>query len=574
MFRLSLTAIALVLSAPAFAFAQSTYPVYSGCATTIEAPGSAGSAGGAPVSYGSSAGSAGGTIVPYGKIWYVDPAKGKTPLGGGLGTAAAPWDSLIGVLGSNWEVPGYTLPGYTRPMLSSTPYYHITKAGRVDIADDVGNPPVQPGDTILLMSGNYGDIGIGGYNLQTTNLNFVTVRAAPGQNPIFTTLYISRTNKWLFDGIKVQSLSGTNKNSNALVTITDQGAAFPTKDIILTNMDISTFDTIPAGFTQAQWIAQGRTGFKEIGAPGNGKNGEPTTSCVALINSHIHNITFGAVLFANNTVFSHNQMDYFGDDGIEYAGNNLAITNNTLLNAFGTSNGIHTDAMQGQVGPIAAGIKVNYFSNILIDSNVIIRQTDPNLAFPQYLQGIDAFDEDWTNMTVTNNVVVTSACWGMYFSSIHNSLIAGNTVLEDGQIPTPGCTVILDVGGVSHESISSSNVRLTNNLANRFVVMSQGDTNIAFDHNVALSNAQSFGGWNPTTNKQYYFSPAGTDANGNVTPDKAIDLTTVFTNWDPSGYKYNLSLKAGSYLFGLGNDIPSVSLNGETRVSPFAPGAY
>jgi hypothetical protein len=29
--------------------------------------------------------------------------------------------------------------------------------------------------------------------------------------------------------------------------------------------------------------------------------------------------------------------------------------------------------------------------------------------FPTYWQGIAAFDEDWTNVIVTNNVVITSA---------------------------------------------------------------------------------------------------------------------------------------------------------------------
>ena len=73
--------------------------------------------------------------------------------------------------------------------------------------------------------------------------------------------------------------------------------------------------------------------------------------------------------------------------------------------------------MQGQNGPIAAGVAYNAFSNILIDSNLVIRQTDPNLNFVSYLQGIDAFDEDWTNVTVTNNVIVTSSCWGIGFSA-------------------------------------------------------------------------------------------------------------------------------------------------------------
>ena len=92
---------------------------------------------------------------------------------------------------------------------------------------------------------------------------------------------------------------------------------------------------------------------------------------------------------------------------------------------------------------------MNYFKNILIDSNLVIRQTDPELSFPTYLQGIDAFDSDWTNMTVTNNVIVTSAGWGMDFASIHNGLVANNTVLDDGLISTPGCTVAVCPSGRS-----------------------------------------------------------------------------------------------------------------------------
>ena len=69
--------------------------------------------------------------------------------------------------------------------------------------------------------------------------------------------------------------------------------------------------------------------------------------------------------------------------------------------------------MQGQPGNLASGTTVNYFSNILIDSNTIIRQVDPGLAYPAYIDGIDAFDEDWNDVTVTNNIIVTSACWGI-----------------------------------------------------------------------------------------------------------------------------------------------------------------
>src|SRR4029077_12785939 len=116
---------------------------------------------------------------PTGKVWYVDPVNGKTPAAGGDGTQAAPWNSLSGVL-------MHAVPlGYTRPLLSSVPYYHVVEGKRVYVADQLGNPPVRPGDTIKLMSGSYGDIAIGDYLQQVVNPSFVTVEAAPGQTPVF-----------------------------------------------------------------------------------------------------------------------------------------------------------------------------------------------------------------------------------------------------------------------------------------------------------------------------------------------------------------------------------------------------
>src|SRR6202021_2543313 len=110
--------------------------------------------------------------------------------------------------------------------------------------------------------------------------DFVTVEAAPGQTPVFSTLYIRSTNKWVFDGVKVQSLFGTNNNKQSLVTVTDQGAALPTSDIILQNMQISTADSTE-GWTKEQWVAQGRFGYVEWGTAGDGTNGVPFTPCIA-----------------------------------------------------------------------------------------------------------------------------------------------------------------------------------------------------------------------------------------------------------------------------------------------------
>ena len=504
-------------------------------------------------------------------VWYVDSVHGKSPAAGGNGSQASPWNSLTGIIGGAWATRGFSVPGYTRPLLSSIPYAHVVNGALVDVADQLGNPPVQPGDAIALMSGNYGDIGLGSFNLPTINSDFVTVEAAPGQTPVFTTLSIGRVNKWVFNAIKVQSLMGANGNIHALVFVVDQGASFPTTDIIMQNMQISSADST-IGWTQAQWVAQARLGYQVAGSAGNGTNGEPYTTCISLAGSHIQNVRVGAVLAGNKLLFTNNVIDHFGDDGIDYAANNLAITHNTIHDNLDIGDGNHEDAMQGQNGPLPAGVAFNAFSNILIDSNLVVRQTDPNNPFPTYLQGIDAFDEDWTNITVTNNVIITSACPGISFASIHNSLIANNTVVEDGLFPTPGCVASIGVGGKTNEGPPSSNTAVRNNLASRLSVDTR-DPGVVADHNVALCCAGPEFAWYVNGVVQFISKP-GTYMNGNIIDSGGAK--SEFINFNPSSLTYTVLLKSGAQAIGAGTatGAPAVDIGGYTRTTPFPAGAY
>jgi Right handed beta helix region len=509
----------------------------------------------------------------FGNVWYIDPVNGKTPAAGGTGRQAHPWNSLSGVIAGAWGASGFSVPGYARPLLSSVPYVHVANGQYAAVADQLGNPPVQPGDALMLMSGNYGDIGIGDFDLPTTNSDFVTVEAAPGQTPVFTTLLLDRTNKWVFNGIKVQSLYGTNGNTQPLVFLTDQGPAYPTTDIIMENMQISSADST-TGWSQAQWVAQTRTGFEAFGLAGNGTNGEPNTSCISLAGSHIQNVRFGAILAANNLLFTNNVIDHFGDDGIDYAANNIAITHNTIHDNLNVGDGNHEDAMQGQIGPLAAGAALNYFSNILIDSNLVVRQTDPQLAFPQYLQGIDAFDEDWTNVTVTNNVVITSACPGIAFSSIHDSVIADNTVVEDGLFSVPGCVAAITVGGATHEGPLSTNTVVRNNLTSQLNVDTR-DTGVVPDHNVVLCCGPGpFITWYVNGVVQF-LSQTGTYMNGNIIETEGTK--GEFLNFNPATLTYTVLLKSSAQAIGAGTagaPAPTIDIVGHTRTAPYAAGAY
>jgi hypothetical protein len=513
-----------------------------------------------------------------GHFWYIDPVNGKSPAAGGAGSQANPWNNLTGVIGGAWGTSGFTVPGYMRPLLSSVPYAHFINGKFVDVADQVGNPPVQPGDTIYLMSGNYGDIAIGNFNLATTNSDWVKVQGAPGQTAVFTTLALSRTNMWLFKGIKVQSIAGTNNNTAwYLVTVSDQGATYSTKDIALEGLDVSSADhSVTVGWTQAVWKTNVRSGVSFVGTPGSGTNGVPYTTCVSLTNSHVHDVYVGVALFANQSLIANNEIDHFTADGLDYGANYIAANRN-YIHDNSTIDGNHEDAMQGQIGPLSAGIPFNAFSNILIDSNLIIRQTDPNLQFPSYLQGIDAFDEDWTNATVTNNVIVTSSCYGVYLSSIHNSLIANNTAVADGLVSTPGCSPTIGAGDKTHEGRSSSNTVVRNNIMPSLAI-ANADSGVQADHNVILccngEGARLF--WTVNGVNQFLNSP-GLYNNG-LNMNNLIDRlgpTGEFVNFSPSTLTYTVMLKPGAQAIGAGSAVgPRIDILGYTRAPPYAVGAY
>jgi hypothetical protein len=491
-------------------------------------------------------------------VWYFDPVHGKTQAAGGNGSQASPWNNLQALVQAE--------TGYSYPLLTTAPYRQVLTAGQpAVVTTGPKTGPIAPGDEILLMSGNYGDIWISVYDGEISNSDFITVEAAPGQTPVLTSLFVSGTNDWVFDGLKVQSFAPATLSGNALVEIKDGGASFPTSNIVLENMTISSQDNAEA-WSKAQWVANARNGFFAWSSAG-GTN----TKCISFTGAHISNVRNGASLAASQLLFANNQIDHFGDDGIDFAASNLAITRNDIHDNLDVGDGNHEDAMQGTIGILAPGATANYFQNILIDSNLVVRQTDPELSFPTYLQGIDAFDSDWTNVTVTNNVVITSACWGIVFSSIHNSLIANNTVVDDGLVATPGCTASVSVGDKTHEGASSSNTVVRNNVASQLNVYTL-DSGVVADNNVALCCVSPEISWYVNGVVQYLGKP-GTYTNGNIIDTGGAK--SEFLNFNPSTLTYKVMLKAGAKAIGAGAaGAPTVDILGVKRAAPYTAGAY
>jgi Right handed beta helix region len=509
--------------------------------------------------------------------WYIDPVNGQTeaamtaagvklpstgsaPTSAQQGSAAHPWNSLQAV----FNVTTPSVPGYTYPLLTTAPYNYWPVGGTgYKIATGPSAGPIEPGDEILLMSGNYGNISIAMYNTSIADPYFTMVAAAPGQTPVFASLFISGTNKWIFNGIKVQSLAAATIGNNYLIEINNYGQTHQTSDIVFENMTISSQDDI-YGWTQAQWVANARNGFSaQSGAVG------ADTNCISMTASHITNVRYGVSLGSSRTIFSGNQIDHFGDDAIDYAASALTITKNYLHDAVDVGDGNHPDAMQGQNGVLAAGVTVNTNSYVLIDSNTIIRQVDPNLPFPNSLQGIDAFDGEYQYLTVTNNIVITSACWGIAFSSVEGGLIANNTVLFDTLLPSAvNCVPAVYVGSQTHQGPPSRGVAVRNNLAN-VIAVDNRCVDVEADHNVSLGQLS----WYVNGVAVFYYEP-GTYWNENIVATGGT--AAEFQNFNPPGY-YDVMLLSTAHAIGVGtaSGAPAYDILGVTRADyPPTAGAY
>ena len=260
-----------------------------------------------------------------------------------------------------------------------------------------------------------------------------------------------------------------------------------------------------------------------------------------MTNNTIYNVRFGSSLVADNMLYSGNTINDFGDDGIDFQGNNLVLSYNVVTNNHDMGDGNHEDGMQGQIGRFQSN------TNVTVDHNKVIRDTAPNLTFPTYLQGISAFDGDWTNLTVTNNIVITNVYHGMSFSSIHHGTILNNTVLDDGSYvadtsnPDRG-EVMIDIDDKTHEGSSSNDVSVKNNLSTELLINAPGVTTVS--NNITQKKLAIFVNGTLT-----YYSKAGTYGTANVVDPQ---LNTYLAGFNPTNFQFNVQVSGSTPASGLG----------------------
>jgi hypothetical protein len=191
------------------------------------------------------------------------------------------------------------------------------------------------------------------------------------------------------------------------------------------------------------------------------------------------------------------------------------------------------------------------YSNVVIDSNRVIRQTDPNLPFPNGLQGIDAFDGDWENLQVTNNVVVTSSCWGIGYASVHHGRIINNTILfDEWWRPTAGnCKPLVAVGHKTHDGSSSNDVVIRNNLSNGLLIYNI-DPDMVMDHNICagIDGACRILSYFEDGKTNWGVLKPGVYGDHNLIDRRGAE--SQFVNFDPTKFVFDLRLKSGASAIG------------------------
>lgn len=443
-----------------------------------------------------------------GRIFYVDAAKGSKT---NDGSAAHPWRQLSEVM---------------------------------------AKPPVfQPGDTIYVMNGVY-DRPI----ITAKNADFVKISPAPGQKPLMKGFAFNGASKWIITGFDINRPRGGEGGASSLVEF---GAN--TTNIVF---DSNNVYGVPDASTisQAEWRSSALIGLMAREQKG--------ISCLHITNNKISKTyPAGAGLFADKIFFSHNAIDNFLNDGIEFGGDDLIIADNRVTNANDPGDGLHIDGMQGFTGK-GTGYK-RQIKNITITRNVVIRQTDPNLRFSSYMQGISAFDRDWTNVEVSNNVVLTNAYHGMYFASIHDSRIVNNVVVSDEHAvgTASGKQVWIGIAPKSGDGDPTTNTIASNNISTELFTGSD-IKEVKLSNNLTNSityvvNGKTMAGRKP-----------GTFGDNNIIPVDGVAAS--FMAFNTKTLTYDLRLKPGSAAIGMGNaaNLPPVDIEGKPRTLPADAGAF
>jgi hypothetical protein len=516
------------------------------------------------------------TISANAHHWYCDPINGSTPTPGGTspagdGSAQHPWGTFASVANAN--------------LISSQRYSQPNSGGSLVPLNP--NGPIKPGDVIHLLPGNHGNVQFNDY----ANPAFISVvgdwTKGKTQPPVISTLKLYGCWRFSFQHVVISSLAPPAPPGEQppgglpgyavgyipiLVTFSGGWMVANSDQIYFANNEVYSIADASA-WTQNDWLINAQIGLSIRG-----------TTNITVSECHIRNTRSSMYIIADispsptvrNVLIDRNFIDGLGNDGLRYAGSYVTISRNILCNFHYLGDQDHLDGMQGVLMTTVESVTQH---DIVIDSNYIAAYTNnynsgfiANGTLPntpgsnQYnqdsaLQGIDNFTSGtWTNMLVTNNVVLITAYHGITLVGTSNSAIVNNTVGElNVNVLPAGYTnnsvyAWIDVapGTLSNTgaTVPSTNVVVRNNVSPAYI-LNNANTSVTADHNIT------------------------------TLADTPTDPSKCFVNFNPippnpPSFPFDLRPARGSPLIGAGSTTlaPQNDIVGDTRTPPIDVGAY
>lgn len=457
----------------------------------------------------------------HGRKFFADPVRGSRE---NDGSAQRPWRTLAEVL----DPANHLL---------ATRAYGRTAAGLGPAAPINPAGPIKPGDTIILMSGDHGDVDAKQY----VNSDFISVIAGNGQTPVVRSLRLTASSHWLFRGIKFQGVRPETEKYRALVSLDSNNWFGPSDNIVLAGNSFSTADNVN-DWRPEDWVSKPYV-----------YGSASTARCTALIDNNFFNLRNAIAISGDQSLIEGNRIENMDNDGIDVAASDVVVRRNRVENSrHSPAEPMHADGIQGWTIHGATN------RGVVIDSNWIVNlNPDPN----NYLQGISIFDGKWDGLTVTNNLVMTNTWNGISLYGVKNALVANNTVIAVKPDKFPTWLMI----HAAKDKEPSQRVVVRNNIATEVSVKGEDMT---VDHNLAktaITYPNSNGG-------EVKITRGGAGGHNTIYPG----LFHMFVDFDPGHGKFDLRPSAASPAREAGAEerAPAVDILGRRRIPPIDIGAF
>ena len=193
----------------------------------------------------------------HGHTFYIDPQRGSMT---NDGSEARPWRTLAEVMAPQ------------NHMVATRKHRENTKDGSMLAVNPQG--PIKPGDTLVLMNGDHGDVDIRQY----ANTDFISVVAGKDQTPLINSLHVIASSHWLFKGLKFQKIRPAAEKFRSLVWFESHGWLGPSDNIVFIDNSVSTANSTKS-WTEQDWVDKPYY----VGLT-------TTASCTALIHNHFFNL--------------------------------------------------------------------------------------------------------------------------------------------------------------------------------------------------------------------------------------------------------------------------------------------